>query len=728
MENDRRVEELLRHTRWIEALAQRLVRDPAAAEDLAQSAWVIALRAQDAPRTNLRGWLGTVLRNLARERQRREAARPAVEGTAARGEELPSAGELLARAEAERRLVEIVTQLDDPHRSILLLRYFEGLAPAEIARREGVELASVTHRITRAHSRLREKLRERDGGAGWLAALAPILRVPAPQGALPIWSLCMSAALKIALPLVLLAGAALLWSRSGSTPAIEPVHAPLAGAQTAVETESASTDTQRTPQVLQENAPYVSVPNAESAAPEVGRIRGRVYRPDGQLTSGRRVRLVDMAPVHAKGQGELWAVCNELGAFERSDLEPGVWSVSTWPDEAELKAAGIPFEGTLEGMSFLAERTLELAAGADIELELGAPPEHPIHVHGAVLADGKQRKPFAVQWLPAGEGIYDLKKNARVTPEGGYETTLEKPGTYYVTAILEDARPQWTVEIPQTSDLALDFAVEPFVLEGRVVQSGDLPVAHATVELSVRGGRRAPLILSSMGFNATTDEQGRFRFAGLPDAQYCVHAYGGELGAAASGVVRPTRAGERREVVIALEAGIRVPVSVHDAAGKEKFASVFVFDANGEALNPASGQTLGKAKEKTLIPLAPGRYSVVAAAGLLWSSPRFVEVRSGETPEPIDLQVEPAAALEIDATHVSGALLEVADEAGRNFGSLIDRARFNRAVERSFDEDRPLLRLPAGNYTILAQGLEGVLARAKVGLASGESRSLSLNP
>ncbi len=730
MEQNPRLEELLRHTRWIEELAQRLVRDPAAAQDLAQSAWVVALRESDRPRTNLRGWLGAVLRNLARESHRREASRSAVERSGARGEALPSADELLARAEAERRLVELVTALEEPHRTTLLLRYFEGLTPAEIARREGVELASVTHRITRAHARLRERLREREGSADWLAALVPILRPPAPSGAFPVWSLAMSSAVKITLGVVLVAGAALLYFRSTRAAEPAPVAPPSASAQPksppAAEHAQPLASEREALAAKPESAPAAAAP--APAAPAVGRIHGHVYRPDGQLTDGRRVRLVNMAPVNAKGQGELFAVCNAQGAFDRADLEPGVWSVSTWPDEPELKAAGIAWEGTLEGMSFLVERTLELAAGGDVDLELGAPPKNPIHVHGHVLQDGVSLKPMAIQWLPAGAGIYDLKKNARVTPEGEYETTLETPGTYYVTAILEDSRPEWTVEVPQASDVPHDFKVEPFAIEGRVVEGGDRPLAKATVELSVAGGRRAPLLLPSMGFITFTDADGRFRFAGLPDGNYIVHAYGGDLGATVSRAVRPAAAGEKRELVLALEPGIRVPVRVLDAAGKEKFASVFVFDAGGEALNPVSGQLLGKEKPKTLVPLAPGRYSVVAAAGLAWSLPQALEIVAGTEPKLLELRVEPAATVEIDATAFPGALLEALDEGGRRFGSLIDRARFNRAVERSWHSDHPQLHLPPGNYVFSAQGLEGALARASAGLVAGENKKILLGP
>jgi RNA polymerase sigma-70 factor (ECF subfamily) len=724
MDENPRLDELLAHTRWIEELAQRLVRDPAAAQDLAQSAWVVALRSSERP-GNLRGWLSAVLRNLAREGHRREAARPAVERAAAPGERLPSSVELLARAEAERQLVESVTTLEEPHRTTLLLRYFEGLTPAEIAAREGVEPAVIAHRITRAHARLRERL---GGRERWFAALVPILRQPAPSGALPLGSLAMSTALKIALPVLLVAGAALLYFRSPDAPVPVVVAPPVASAQKTAPTSAEPVRAEERAAVAPRPEAAPEAPAPAAAAPLVGRIHGRVYRPDGQLTSARKVRLVDMAPVNAKGQGELWAQGDAQGRFERADLEPGVWSVSTWPDEEELKAAGIAWEGTLQGMSFLVERTVELAAGGDVELELGAPPEHPIHAHGRVLEAGAAVKPMAIQWLPAGAGIYDLKKNARVAPDGQYETTLETPGTYYVTAILQDSRPEWTVEVPQQAELALDFEVEPFRIEGRVLQGGDTPVAKATVELAVGGGRRAPLLLSSMGFQTSTDAEGRFRFAGLPDASYSVHAYGGELGAAAARAVRPSPAGEKRELVLALEPGIRVPVRVVDAAGKEKNASVFVFDANGEALNPDSGQLLGKEKPKTLIPLAPGRYSLVAAAGALWSAPQALEIVAGQVPALLELRVEPAAAVEVDASKFPAALIEATDEGGRRFGGLVDRARFNRAVERSWHADHPQLRLPPGNYVISAQGLDGPLARASAGLAAGENRKILLIP
>jgi hypothetical protein len=231
-----------------------------------------------------------------------------------------------------------------------------------------------------------------------------------------------------------------------------------------------------------------------------------------------------------------------------------------------------------------------------------------------------------------------------------------------------------------------------------------------------------------MGFTTGTDADGRFRFAGLPGANYVVHAYADGLGARASRVCRPVPAGEKRAILLELEPAVRVPLRVVDTAGKEKSASVFVFDADGEPLNPATGQLFGKEKPKTLIPLAPGRYSVVAAAGAAWSAPRALEIVAGTEPALLELRLEPAAAVEADASRCAGVLIEATDEGGRRFGSLYDRARFNRAVERSWRSDRPLLHLPPGNYQISARGSDGVLARANAGLAAGDNRRIVLEP
>ncbi len=62
-------EELARHARWIRRMASALLRDEAAAEDLAQEAWLAALTRPPGD-GRLRPWLREVARNFARRHHR----------------------------------------------------------------------------------------------------------------------------------------------------------------------------------------------------------------------------------------------------------------------------------------------------------------------------------------------------------------------------------------------------------------------------------------------------------------------------------------------------------------------------------------------------------------------------------------------------------------------------------------------------------------------------------
>lgn len=746
--------DLLAHTRWVEELARRLVRDPAAASDVAQSAWAIALREPDRTRGDARGWLGAVVRNLARERHRRDAQRGAVERAGARGESLPSAHELVARAESERALVRSVTELDEPHRTILLLHYFEGLPVAEIARREGATTAAVAHRLTRAHARLRERLAKRADGAGWLAALAPILRAGAPNtiavadGALRTGWITMTTTTKIAVPALLVAALCAFLLLRGSEPSAgEPevaradpaIEAP---ASPAVVTAAPADSKRRSPAESAAEMPVKTAAAVEppavapapvAAAPD-GRIRGLVLRPDASPAAERKVRLLNMKPPEGQGFKEIYTSCDANGRFDKGELAPGMWAVSTWPDKAELELLGIAAEGALGGMAYLIERTVELRAGGVVDVEIGVPPKNPIHVTGRVLRDGEPVRAVAIQWLPAGADVYDLKRIARTLDDGRYDVTLDRPGRYFVTGIAGEARPDWAVVVADARELAIDFELAPNAVEGRVVDEDGKPVAKATVELSVRAGRRAPLVISSMSLSTPSDAEGRFRFACLPEGTYAVHAFGGAgeayHAATASKDVRaaPPGAGEALELTLA--AGTRVPARVVDAAGKPKSGTVFVFDAAGDALNAATGYTYFE-KEKSArytVALAPGRYSAVAASGDAWSQPVPFELVRGEAPAEIVLRLEPAAIVDIDAAAFPDAFVDARDEDGRRYGALYDKARSNRAVERDWDSDAPTFRLPPGRYVFEARGRDGVVASARSSIVAGGNPRVVLKP
>ena len=169
------VEALLAHADWVRALARTLVRDPGAADDVAQESWLDALERPPGDARNLRGWLARIVRNAAGQRARSEARRDARERAAARPEALPDTAELVARTELQREVVGHVLSLDEPYRTTVLLRYFQGLEARDIAARQGVPLATVRTRLQRAMGQLRERLdREHGDRASWSAALVTL--------------------------------------------------------------------------------------------------------------------------------------------------------------------------------------------------------------------------------------------------------------------------------------------------------------------------------------------------------------------------------------------------------------------------------------------------------------------------------------------------------------------------------------------------------------------------
>lgn len=135
--------------------------DLTVAEDAVQEACAEALRAwpRDRMPANPGGWLVTVARNRARDRLRRESARP--------GKELAAVlDDIRARTDAadphpvrddELRMMFTCAHpaLDRPSQLALTLRLVSGLTVAEIARALLQSEAAISQRITRAKNKVR---------------------------------------------------------------------------------------------------------------------------------------------------------------------------------------------------------------------------------------------------------------------------------------------------------------------------------------------------------------------------------------------------------------------------------------------------------------------------------------------------------------------------------------------------------------------------------------------
>ncbi|MCI0342588.1 MAG: sigma-70 family RNA polymerase sigma factor [Planctomycetales bacterium] len=173
-------ETLLEHAGFVRALARSLVRDEWLAEDVEQETWVAALERPPRELGALRGSLGTVVRNFARQAFRASSRLASREAWASAPEAVPSAAELLGREDARRMVVEAVLALEEPYRSAVVLRYLEELPPREVARRLGVPVETVKTRLKRAIGILRERFDARHGGdrRAWTALVLPLAAPP----------------------------------------------------------------------------------------------------------------------------------------------------------------------------------------------------------------------------------------------------------------------------------------------------------------------------------------------------------------------------------------------------------------------------------------------------------------------------------------------------------------------------------------------------------------------
>lgn len=174
---------LLSHREWLERLAVHLVGDPHVAADLVQDTLLAVLVQRPREGASARAWLRTVLvRGVIRQRKS-EACRRARELALERRDTFPSAEEITERTDAHQRVVGAVLALEEPYRSTLLLRFYDGYPPRTIADRTGVPVETVKTRIKRGLAQLRLCL-EQDGDRGVHSIallLAPILWRPLPK-------------------------------------------------------------------------------------------------------------------------------------------------------------------------------------------------------------------------------------------------------------------------------------------------------------------------------------------------------------------------------------------------------------------------------------------------------------------------------------------------------------------------------------------------------------------
>ncbi|MBN2492794.1 MAG: RNA polymerase sigma factor [Planctomycetes bacterium] len=173
-------DELLLHASFVQALARRLLIDEHDADDIAQSAWVVALERAPASAVPVRPWLARVVQNLARRFRRSEARRDAHECASRVREPEDPPETRVALEETMKAMTDAVIDLTEPYRSAILLRFYEGLSIEQIAARQRAPAGTVKTHLRRGLELLRRRLDAAHEGSRsrWLSALAPLAGLP----------------------------------------------------------------------------------------------------------------------------------------------------------------------------------------------------------------------------------------------------------------------------------------------------------------------------------------------------------------------------------------------------------------------------------------------------------------------------------------------------------------------------------------------------------------------
>jgi RNA polymerase sigma factor (sigma-70 family) len=536
-------EQLMVEMDWVRRLARALLRDDAAADDVAQETWLIAASEQPDEDRPLRPWLARVVRNLSRTRRRGEARRDereaAYEDTSDRVVATPA--ELVERVELQRVVAGEVLALAEPFRSTILLHFFEGLSSAQIARRLGIPNGTVRRRLKTALDQLRDALRNRTDQpkGGWLAALVPLAKLPGPtpaSTAMGVVAMKKLIGVIVALVLLLLVGAGALWryhSRSDGS-----ANSGTSGAgQQRTRSQSGLTLATTIPDEFTQPG---TLPR---------RIAGHVVF-HGASIGGATVRLgldlggepMSVLVMPDSGPKLLQPVAEVTSAPDGSfdfGVQPGAaFTVSaSTPDQAGASVAVANFDPRSRSDQLVVELgdCGSRMSGMIADASGGGVPKARISFAGLSGMESDATGKYSL-CLSTRDALGTPSAQVRVEADG-YGTTSE-------TVIV-------------VGDLHHDFLLVPeAVLVGRVTTSDGAPVAGARVIASGQPTEIKHHLASRWG---DSDPDGRFRIVGLAPGGFQLMVSVKGLGATSLAVVaRPTKTSREIHLVLKREPRARV--------------------------------------------------------------------------------------------------------------------------------------------------------------------------
>jgi len=471
-------------------------------------------------------------------------------------------------------------------------------------------------------------------------------------------------------------------------------------------------------------APVAPVEPAPAVAPTSavpGRIFGRVLRPDGQPAAGRAVRILRTPGGPIKN-----AIADADGRYDQRELPAAKYHVSSQPDDKEL--ASLELKSRISGLEWLAQTSVVLAAGAEVEVNLGQPPARPIRVHG-VLTGAPEMPDAMLQWVPEGDDGYNRARYVSTREGARYSIELSEPGTYRLSIVTEGptggTRVDQRIEVPEQPEFRCDVALPTGQVRLRVVDETGAAVTTATVDLAPRAGVMPVPFMSASVFSRSVDKQGRLTWRWLSPGTWSVAVHGAKRGdeklCAQRRTIEVAAGAEPEELLFTLAPGLVARGRIEAAdGGPLATANVFVFDAEGEPLNPLFGARVDKSGGFELHALPPGRYALIAAAGDRWSASVPLELAADVAPPETRLVLRPAGRLRVERGGDEPAWIDVRDARGNCLSALLDRNLYTGGYGRANHTRAWSWYLPEGNYEVCARGATRVVATQRVPVAAGE--------
>lgn len=534
---------LLAEAGWLRSLARSLVSDPAAADDLVQETWLAALKHPPAADRPLRPWLRTVVENFARMRLRGDGARTRREQARASDEEHAGEQELVERVEEQRFLAREVLRLEEPFRSCLVLRYYEGLSSEQIAARTASNENTVRWRMKRALEMLRERLDRRHSGdrSAWLSLLAPLTLPPVEVARVgpPAAAGATSLAAWVVACAVALIGA--VWWSATRTP-ITPVPANRTGAVLTADATSPGFASAADPD--RRAAP-------QSAVEALARARGRVVDTQGAPIAGARIALLAREELAGLADLEQLSSRKIAGVAHARSAADGTFELqlahslrANASDVAAVEADGCLRAWAQAPLEFVDEFQLgELRLAREARLSGAVTDESGRPLHSARVAVERVGSRWPAERVPPLEEARRLGSlldpsapSAASDTRGAFEIGALAEGYWRVWASAEGRESAWAgpfalsagarFEVPT---IALPLLERARCVRGSVVDARGAPVAGAEVEGARSSLQRAFFVERSGVQRTRTDREGRFVLAAEAGGAYQLAARAGEL-------------------------------------------------------------------------------------------------------------------------------------------------------------------------------------------------------